>query len=260
MNHLATLPPLDSSHALPLYRQLRDSIQNLLSSGVWQPDTPIPSEREMTESLGISRATVRQAIQELELEGWLVRLQGRGTFPAAQRLEQPLRQITGFSQNMLAIGLEPRSKLISAQLEPATVQVAKAMRLVVGAPVAGITRLRFANDTPLMFERAHFNYALVPSILEQNLENSVYEILTTTYRLKFARGEERIEAVLADTKLAHILGLKSGQAVLYTQRTVQTDDGTCLEYTERFARADQCSFHVVLEGNNSQFQVKKEEA
>ena len=190
MNHHSALPPLDSSSALPLYRQLRDGIQGLLSSGVWDGDTPIPSERDLTESLRVSRATVRQAIQELELEGWLVRHQGRGTFAAAQRIEQPLKRITGFSENMRSVGLEAGSKLVSARLEPALPAVARALRLAIGMPVAVVTRLRLAGGAPLMLERAHLNYALTPGLLERDLTGSLYDLLTSVYRLKFARGEE----------------------------------------------------------------------
>jgi GntR family transcriptional regulator len=258
MNHHSALPPLDTSSALPLYRQLRDSIQGLLSSGAWSDEHPIPSERELTERLRVSRATVRQAIHELELEGWLVRHQGRGTFPSPHRIEQPLKHITGFSENMRSVGLEARSKLVSAKLEPATPLVARALRLPNGAPVAVVTRLRLANDAPIMLERAHLNYALVPGLLEQNLRGSLYELLTRTYRLKFARGEETVEAIVADSKLARVLELKRGEPLLYTQRTVFTNDGAVLEFTERFGRADRCSFRVVLEGDNTQIHFKED--
>jgi GntR family transcriptional regulator len=227
----------------------------LLSSGVWVSTYPIPSEREMTQTLGISRATVRQAIQALELEGWLQRQQGRGTFPVAQRIEQPLEGITGFSQNMQLLGLEAHSKLISAKLEPALPLVAKALRLPAGVPVAVITRLRLANNQPLMLERAHLNYGLVPNILEHNLRGSLYQILTQTYRLDFALGEETVQAMLANNRLAKLLALEVGEPVLYTKRTVFISDGTALEYTERFGRADKCSFKVALSGNNTQIQL-----
>jgi GntR family transcriptional regulator len=258
MNHHDALPPLDNSSAMPLYRQLRDAIQGLLSSGAWSDEHPIPSERELTQRLQVSRATVRQAIHELELEGWLVRHQGRGTYPSPHRIVQPLKRITGFSENMRSVGLEARSRLVSAKLEPATPLVAKALRLSSGAPVAVVTRLRLANDAPLMLERAHLNYNLVPGLLEHNLRGSLYDLLTNTYRLKFARGEETVEAIVADAKLARVLEMKRGEPLLYTQRTVFSDDGAVLEFTERFGRGDRCSFRVALEGDNTQIYFKED--
>jgi GntR family transcriptional regulator len=256
VNWLKSLAPLDSNSPVPLHRQLRDAMFIVLSGGVWVSTHPIPSEREMTQTLGISRATVRQAIQALELEGWLQRQQGRGTFPVSQRIEQPLERITGFGENMKMIGLQAHSKLVSAKLEPAVPLVAKALRLSLGAPVALITRLRLVGDEVLMLERAHLNYALVPNILEQNLKGSLYEILTKTYRLEFALGEETVEAMLANRRLAKLLDLGVGDPVLYTKRTVFIGDGTALEYTERFGRADKCSFRVALSGDNTQISLK----
>jgi GntR family transcriptional regulator len=257
VNSLESLSPLDANSPVPLHRQLRDAIQRLLANGVWVNTSPIPSEREMTQTLGISRATVRQAIQTLELEGWLQRQQGRGTFAVRERIEQPLEGITGFSQNMKLLGLEAHSRLISAKLEPAVPRVAKALRLPVGAPVAVVVRLRLAGGEPLMLERAHLNYGLVPNILEHNLRGSLYDILTKTYRLEFALGEETVEAIIANSRLAKSLEIKPNDPVLHTQRTVFTADGTALEYTERFGRADKCSFKVALSGNNTQIQLTR---
>jgi GntR family transcriptional regulator len=250
------LSRLDPSAAVPLYRQLREVLQRALTEAQWRDDQPLPSEREMSEQLNISRATVRQAIHELELEGWLVRRQGRGTFPAPKRIEQPLKLITGFSENMRQAGMNPGSRLLEARLEPATIRVARALRLPRGGVVAVVTRLRLADDEPLMLERAHLNYALTPGLLERDLTGSLYETLTRAYRLHFATGDETVEAITADPKLAKTLGIKRGAPVLYTQRTVTTDSGAFLEFTERFGRADKCSFRVTLEGDNTRIGLK----
>lgn len=253
------LSQLDPSAAVPLYRQLREGLQRALSAGHWRDDQPLPSEREMSEKLSVSRATVRQAIHELELEGWLVRRQGRGTFPAPAKVEQPLKLITGFSQNMRQAGMNPGSRLIEARLEPATIRVARALRLPPGGAVAVVTRLRLVGDEALMLERAHLNYALTPGLLERDLAGSLYETLTRAYRLHFATGEETVEAITADPRLAKLLGIKRGAPVLYTQRTVTTDTGAFLEFTERFGRADKCSFRVTLEGDNTRIGLKAPE-
>jgi GntR family transcriptional regulator len=250
---------LDPGSPVPLYRQLREAIQRVLQGGGWSDDRPLPSERELSESLSISRATVRQAIHELELEGWLVRRQGRGTFPSPAKVEQPLKLITGFSENMRQAGMNPTSRLISARLEPASPKVTAALRLSRGGVVAVITRLRLGDGQPLMLERAHVNYALTPGLLEHDLSKSLYETLHTAYRLQFARGDETVEAIMADAKLAKVLSLKPGAPVLYTQRTVTTDAGAFLEFTERYGRADKCSFRVTLDGDNTQIAVKEAE-
>lgn len=254
-------PPLklSSSAPMPLYVQLRDRLQEALQRGRWGEDQALPSERQLSETLGISRATVRQAIHQLEIEGWLVRRQGRGTFPAPVKVEQPLVMISSFTENMRQAGIEASSRLLSARLEPATGRVAKALRLGPGGVVAVLTRLRLAGGEPLMLERSHLNYALTPGLLERDLNGSLYELLHIAYRLNFATGSESIEAMLSEPWLAKALSLRRGSPVLYTERTVLTEGGVALEFTQRYGRADRCSFRVALAGDNAQVAVKGNE-
>ncbi|WP_158531656.1 MULTISPECIES: GntR family transcriptional regulator [unclassified Meiothermus] len=251
---------LDPRAPLPLYLQLKEALLRVLQQGEWPEGRPIPSERELSQGLSISRATVRQAIQELEREGWLMRRQGRGTFPTPAKVEQPLARVTSFSENMRQAGLDPSSKVISALLEPASPAAARALRLPPKSVVVVLTRLRLANGEPLMLERAHLNYNLTPGLLEHDLSGSLYEILTRVYRLRFARGEEIIQAIKAEPWLAKLLGIPRGAAVLFTQRSVFTDAGIPIEYTERYGRADKCSFRVLLCGDNPQIAIKEEAA
>jgi len=251
---------LDPRAPLPLYLQLKEALLRGLQSGEWPEGKPLPSERELSEGLSISRATVRQAIHELELEGWLERQQGRGTFPRPAKVEQPLARITGFSENMRQAGLEPSTRVLSAVLEPAPPAAAKALRLPPRSVVAVVTRLRLADGEALMLERAYLNYGLTPGLLEHDLSGSLYDLLTHIYRLRFAQGEETIQAAKAEPWLAKALGIPRGSVVLFTQRTVTTDAGTHIEYTERYGRADRCSFRVQLSGDNTQIAIKEDTA
>ena len=255
----SSLQHLNPNEATPLYLQLKDGLLALLHNGEWPEGQPLPSERELSEGLKVSRSTVRQAIHELELEGWLSRQQGRGTFLMQSKVEQPLEMITSFSENMRQAGKKAESKLISATLEPANARIAKALKLRSASVVAVITRLRIADGQPLMLERSHLNYSLVPGILEQPLEGSLYELLHGKYRLAFAQGVEGLEATIAESWLAKHLGIKRGAPVLYTERTVYTDSGVALEFTQRYGRADKCSFRVTLHGDNTQIAVKEAE-
>lgn len=251
------LHTLNPRAPIPLYLQLKEAMLGVLQKGEWGEDRPLPSERELSEQLRISRSTVRQAIHELEMEGWLVRRQGRGTFPVQAKVEQPLVMITSFTENMRQAGIRPSTKLISASLEPAEGRVAKALRLGPGGVVAVLTRLRLADGIPMMLEVSHLNYALTPGLLERNLEGSLYEILHTAYRLRFATGQESIEAIVAEPWLAKLLQIKRKVPILYTERTVLTDTGAALEFTQRYGRADKCSFRVMLQGDNAQIALKE---
>ena len=218
MEFPAALHQLDKESLIPLYKQLRDAISDALQRGEWDADTPLPSERDLSQGLNLSRATVRQALQTLEADGWLVRQQGRGTFPARAKVEQPLNPAQGFTADMRQAGFQTTTTVISSALEPALGRVARVLKLGKSGVVAVMLRLRFVNDSPLMLERTHLNYALAPEILEQDLTGSLYEILKSKYHLRFAHGEEIIEAMKSEPWQARLLGIKNGALILYTQR------------------------------------------
>ncbi len=254
---MGALPQLQAEAGLPLYRQLKLWLLERIHSGEWPQETALPSERRLSAMLHISRATVRQAVDELEREGWLAKKRGKGTFVAPVKVEQPLARLSGFTANMRQAGVEPSSKVLKAELEEPSARVARALQLPPGSVVAIITRLRLADGEPLMIERSHLNYALTPRLLEHDLSGSLYSVLTEIYRLKLATGEESLEVVGAEPWMARMLEVSGGAPLLYTERVVADEKGTPLEFAQRYARADKCRFRVALVGDNAQFALKE---
>ncbi len=249
-------PQLSSDSGVPLYQQLKLWLQERIRSGDFGQDTPLPSERQLSESLLVSRATIRQAIDALERDGWVTKQHGKGTFVTQVKVEQPLSRLSGFSENMRQAGIRASSKLLKAELAEPSEQVATALALRPGEVVAVITRLRLAAKEALMVERSHLNYALTPRILEHDLTGSLYKLLTETYRLRLFEGEESIEVVRADSWLAKQLKIKKKDPLLYTERIVKDDRQLAIEFVERYARADKCKFRVQLKGSNAEFTLR----
>lgn len=252
------LPQLSPDTPTPLYQQLKAWIVASIRSGSWPPHTPLPSERTLTRELGVSRATVRQAIDDLEHEGWVVRRQGRGTFIAPSEIERPAAQPGGFSDRMRRAGHTPSSKLLSAQLEEPDDATARALDLIPGQVVAAITHLRLADGEPLLVERSHLPAHLVPRLLDQDLAGSLYQLLTDRYRLDLHHGEESLQISKAGGWVAKALGIKKKRPVLYTERIVRSGDGVAIEFAQRYARTDRCRFRVKLErgGWGADFDVR----
>jgi GntR family transcriptional regulator len=253
---LRSLPQLSSDSGVPLYQQLKLWLQDRIRSGEFSQDAPLPSERQLSEALSVSRATIRQAIDGLEREGWVTKKHGKGTFVTPIKVEQSLSHLTGFSENMRQAGIRATSKLIRAELVEPSEAVATALGLRPGEVVAVVTRLRFAEKEPLMVERSHLNYALTPRLLEHDLKASLYQLLSETYRLTLAEGEESIEVVQADGWLAKQLGVKTKAPLMYTERLVKDDRGIPIEFVQRYARADKCKFRVKLKGANAEFTLR----
>lgn len=251
-----SLPKLDGEAKAPLYHQLKLWFIEQIRAGTWARDA-LPSERVLSETLNISRATVRQAILSLERDGWVEKKHGKGTFVAPPKVEQSLSRLSGFSENMRQAGLEPSSRIISQTLEQPSDELRRILALSPGGVVAVITRLRLANGEPLMLERSHINYRLTPKLLEHDFTGSLYAVLTQTYSLTLARGEESVEVSWADKETAKLLKVKKGDPLLYTQRLVTSEQGVPIEYAERFARSDKCKFTVSLSGERADFAVKE---
>ena len=157
---------------------------------------------------------------------------------------------------MKRVGLKAGSKVISQNLVQADEHLRRTLALRPGESVAVVTRLRLADGEALMLERSHIPSKLAPELLEHDLSRSLYELLTQTYGLTLAKGEESLEIGWADKKTAKLLGLKKGDALLYTRRLVTDEQGAPIEYAERYARADRCKFTVSLTGERADFVVK----
>ena len=250
------LPKLDPASGVPLYRQVKDWLLGGIREGSWPVDAPIPSERILSGRLCISRATLRQAVDELEHEGWLVRRQGRGTFVAHPKVEQRLDQLRGFTENMRALGVRASSRVLDTALQTADPDVARALDLPPGGAVAMIRRLRMADGVPLMVEVCHLAHLHTPNVLDHDLSGSLYDVLEREYGVRLILGWETLEVRRADAGITRALGLPERSDVLFTERLARGENGTGIEFTRRYARADRCRFRIELTGGSADFTLR----
>ena len=214
--------------ARPIYRKLADGISAAIADEVIDAKTYLPSERVMAERLGVSRVTLRKAIDELVSEGLLVRRHGAKT-TVAQRLEKTLSKLTGFSAETRARGFEPGTRWISRATVRPTSQEALALALAPGELVVRLSRVRLADDQPIAIERAAVPVAILPS--GELVGDSLYEAL---HRLGAApvRGVQRIRAGSLTAREAALLGSDVGAPVLIVERLCFGEDRRPVEFTE----------------------------
>src|SRR5262249_5849009 len=154
------------------------------------------------------RATARKAIADLVQEGLLVTRQGSGTYTAPVRVPTELgRRPAGFSETMTRLGRRPSTRVVEAQIAPASPGLALRPRIAEHAPIVELDRLRLLDGEPCMLERAHLPAELVPGLLDQDLTGSLYQVLESAYGLRPAAGAETIIAVNADAHLARVLNV-----------------------------------------------------
>lgn len=229
-----------------LYVRIKDWLRLEIESGRYKRGDQIPTEEELMKRFGVSRATVRRAIQELVLEGWLYRVQGSGTFVAKPKYHQTLSRLTSFTEDMINLGLTPKSELIQFQTEPVDPSIAEALKIPPGSEVLKIERLRFADNEPMATNISFLPRKLVPDLTAEELkEGSLYYLLERKYGYVLSRAEETLEPILADKYTAKLLRVPVGTPLLLVEGVVYLKNGTPIEWLQIRYRGDRYKFQIV---------------
>lgn len=237
---------INKAEGIPLYIQIRESIRELVASGVLKPGQKIPSEEELSAKYRVSRATLRQGILELIEEGVLYRRHGIGTFVTQAQIERDHTRLTNFFEGSKINGIEGVSRLLSADVIPSTPKLAKQLSLQEGELVIRIVTLRSTRESPVTLHKAHIPYKLFSSILQENLEDRHLWDIMDDFGYPVKRAVQKLEAREADEELSQLLEVDIGSPILYKERTVYSDDGTPVEFTLCYNRGDRYSIIVTL--------------
>jgi GntR family transcriptional regulator len=232
---------------IPLYHQLAQTLRREIEQGTYIAGEKLPSEPELTRLYGVSRITVRQALDKLESEGLVIRHHGKGTYVAEQRIEQELIRLTDFVEDMQCAGLTASSRLIAFVHEPASALVAKALNLPHGAEVIRIDRLRLAEERPIAYDSTWLPLRF--GLLLQGLDlthETIYHILEERYGIPVVSGIFHITAANASTPQASCLEVPVGAALLVIQRISYTTGEEPVYIQERYYRPDRVQYRVML--------------
>ncbi len=228
--------------------QISDALRRRIESGELPAQSAIPSERELAQELGVSRMTVRAAIDELVDEGLLIRRHGRKTIVADESRADKINRAAGFSsfsEEMRLRGWQPRSQVCQATTILADVAIAAQLNVPIGARVILIERLRFADDEPLAHEFVHLAHSRFPGLLALDLANSsLYDQLESKFGVRPVYAEESVEAVLMSPQEAALFGLEPGAPALLTRRITRDEDENIIEAATTLYRGDR--YRMVL--------------
>lgn len=233
----------------PLYQQIYQLLRQKILSGQWQAGDMLPSENELIEQYQVSRATVRQALEELVSDGLIQRRQGKGTYVSPPTVEQGLVRIVSFTEDMQQRGFVPGTKLISAGLTPATEFLGQQLDIAVGEPVARIERLRLADNEPMSVEVSFLVHRYCPGILTQDYTaQSLRLMLAERYGIHITSARQTIQAITATDDLAALLAVKERAALLYIERISYSEFDVPVEYLRLYHRGDRYTLHAELRG------------
>ena len=205
----------------------------------------IPSERQLSAEFGVSRLTVRAALDDLVREGLLVRKRGSGTFVSEPKIAQELT-MTSFTEDMRRRGMVPASKTLDLRTTPAGAWLGRILYVSPSEPVVIIKRLRLADHETMAIETLHVRAALVPNLSAEDLEeHSFYELLTGRYGLDIVGGLQTIESTVTNEEESEVLGVPLHSPALLFERTTRSRAGEVVEYVRSIYRGDR--YRVVTE-------------
>lgn len=208
--------------------------------------SPMPTERELCQTYGVSRATVRQALGQLEVEQRIYRKQGKGTFVANVKIEQRL-ELLSHTEGMRASGIVPSSKLIDVRRVAAGTDVGGRLNLSATAEVLRIERLRLADGEPIAIEVVSLSAQRFDGITAELSDTaSLYQLLFSHYGIELASAEETIEAVVAEGRDAGLLRCAPGMPLLMLSRRTLDTSGQPIEYVRSLYRGDRYRFQTGL--------------
>jgi len=235
---------VDRRSPVPLYHQVATQLADAIDAGTLVAGTKLDNEIALADRLGLSRPTMRKAIEELVGKGLLVRKRGVGTQVVHGRVRREL-ELTSLYDDLAAAGKRPRTVVLLNRVEPAPAEVAEELGVAPGTEVRRLERLRRADDAPLAVLRNWLPADLVELADEELEEHGLYELLRERgTHLRIAR--QRIGARGARADEAGLRDLRPDQALLTMQRTAYADSGRAVEYGDHCYRPDSYSFEVTV--------------
>jgi DNA-binding GntR family transcriptional regulator len=224
----------------PIYQQLKDSLRQRILSGVWPPHFKLQAEVDLAADLGVSRGTVRKAIEDLIAEGLLVRIHGRGTFVASPALEQPLAEhLVAFSEQLLRNHIAFETEVIEQALTTPPERVASLLDLSPREEVLSLKRLRLVGGRPLTLLHNYVNISRCAGIETLDFTHErLFQSLEERYGLRLDWGRRFFEAQNAGEETARLLDVPPGAAVMYLEQLVYLDDGSPIELSDVWLRGD----------------------
>jgi GntR family transcriptional regulator len=234
---------IDSHSALPLYAQVETILAGNIADGTYGPGTRLPNETELVEKYAVSRTTIRQTVQNLIRRGLVEIRRGKGTFVLEPKITQELTKLSGFVEDMSALGHRASARLLDKQIVPSSDVVARHLGLTAGTRVVRIQRVRLANDVPISFDETYLPREIGEKIIENDLETEpIFSLLEEKYNMPLIEAEYRLEAVSADSTVARALRIRAGSPIFLIERTSFCEGHRPIDYERLYYRGDQVRF------------------
>lgn len=234
---------IKKTNSTPLYLQLKNKIKREIRTGILKPGDKLPSEVQLQKEYDMSRVTVRNAMEELAVEGYIIKVQGKGSFVAKSDMLRLPIGVTSFTEDAKMQGVNLTSKVIKFNIEDIKTELDKEFfGEKVGGKILVFKRVRIADGVPVTVEENHLFPEMI-KMKDDNLEGSFYEILMNKYHMVPSnKGRRSVKIVLADEEIAHYLNLPVGTPVITSEMCVFDMSGEPIHTVRDWVRGDNDKF------------------
>ena len=245
--------PLIPFAPVPLYNQLKELLRAQILDGTYAPETRMPSESELGEHFHVSRITVRQALGDLQKEGLIFKIHGKGTFVSKPKAFQNVSTLQGLAESLVQLGYEVINQLHSVKVINANSRIAERLQLNEGEKVTEIKRVRLINREPVSLEISY----VLPDIGEKLqkadlITRDIFLILENDLQLNLGHADLAIDAVLADSELTNALNVEEGSPIMRIERLTHTDDGKPIDFEFLYYRGDAFQYRFRIDRQHNQ--------
>jgi GntR family transcriptional regulator len=234
---------IDPDSHMPLHAQVEEALLKGMADETFAPGSQLPAEDHLVERFAVSRTTIRTAIQSLVARGLVQIRRGKGSFVTQPVITQELTELTGFVEDIQALGREASARVLDRRLVAASETVARQLSLKRGAAVARIQRVRLADGIPLSFDETYLPQELGEKIMADDLENQpIFWLLEQKYATPLLEAEYRLAAVASHGTVARALGIEAGGTIFLIERTTFSGNRRPVDYERLYYRGDHIRF------------------
>ena len=244
---------IDRTIPVPYYYQIAQFLREVFEDSDLDPEqgeVALPSESVLCEIYGVTRGTVRHALEVTEREGLIYREKGRGTFLKRRRVEFDPTKLCSYTEDMRARGWEPGTHVLGVACVSPRPHIQHHLQMPDGGRVWELYRLRLANGEPLSLQWSFIPCNLAPDLDRRDLSGSLYYVLKNGYDHALEAADQIIRTRAATLAEAELLGIEEGDAVFVIERTTLDQQGEPVEFLHSVWRGDRYDFEIHLASNN----------
>jgi len=234
----------------PYYYQIKTDILSKIKSGELRENQRIAPELELAAQYGVSRPTVRRALNELVYTGVIWRKQGKGTFVAPLRIREDLASLPVFAEEAVAVGKKPELKILSRKTIKPTKEIARVLEITPTDDLIELTGLRLADREPMILRIAYYPLQAAPQLATHKFDSTPLVDVLRGYGITIAHSSQTFQVAPSRSKEANYLNIESGFPVIIWEGVNYLQDDRPFCFTRSYYRSDKFEFHIEQYGHN----------